>query len=56
MDPEMSPAIVFRGVGCPPRPRPGIWLALLVPLMLPLLKPRPRPSPKLDTGVDPDVG
>lgn len=52
----MSPAIVFRGAGCPARPKPDIWLALLVPVMPTLLKPKPRPSPKLDvgTGVDCD--
>lgn len=52
----MSPAIVFRGVGCPPRPKPAIWLELLVPVRPTLLKPKPRPSPKLDvgTGVDCD--
>lgn len=56
MEPEISPAIVFRGVGCPPRPKPAIWLELLVPVMPTLLKPKPRPSPKLDvgTGVDCD--
>lgn len=56
MEPEISPAIVFRGVGCPPRPKPAIWVELLVPVMPTLLKPKPRPSPKLDagTGVDCD--
>lgn len=56
MEPEISPAIVFSGVGCPPRPKPAIWLALLVPVMPTLLRPKPRPSPKLDvgTGVDCD--
>lgn len=56
MEPEISPAIVFRGVGCPPRPKPAIGLELLVPVMPTLLKPKPRPSPKLDvgTGVDCD--
>lgn len=52
----MSPAIVFKGEGWPPRPKPGIWLALLVPVMPTLLNPSPSPSPKLDAGVGPDVG
>lgn len=51
----MSPAIVFKGVGWPPIPSPGIWLALLVPVMPTLLNPRPSPSPKLDADVGPDV-
>lgn len=50
----MSPAIVFKGVGMPLRPKPGIWLALLVPVMPPLLKPSPNPSPKLEAAVGPD--
>lgn len=54
MEPEISPAIVFRGVGCPPRPKPAIWLELLVPVMPTLLKPKPRPSPKLDVGIGVD--
>lgn len=52
----MSPAIVLRGVGWPPRPKLDIWLALLVPVMPTLLNPSPSPSPKLDAGVGPDVG
>lgn len=52
----MSPAIVFKGVGWPPRPKPAIWLVLLVPVMPTLLNPSPRLSPKLDVGVGPDVG
>lgn len=56
VDPEMSPAIVFKEVGWPPRPKPVIWLALLVPVMPPLLNPIPNPSPKLDTEVGPEEG
>lgn len=52
----MSPAIVFKGVGWPPRPKPGVWLALLVPVMPLLFNPSTNPSPKLDAGVDPDEG
>lgn len=56
MEPEISPAIVLSGVGCPPRPKPAIWLVLLVPVMPTLLRPKPRPSPRLGvgTGVDCD--
>lgn len=56
MEPEISPAIVLRGEGCPPRPKPAIWLELLVPVRPTLLRPKPRPRPKLDvgTGVDCD--
>lgn len=50
----MSPVIVFRGAGCPARPNPAIWLALLVPVMPTLLRPRPRPSPRLDVGAGVD--
>lgn len=59
MEPEMSPAMVLRGLGWPPRPRLAIWLALLVPDMPTLLNPRPSPSPspspRLDAGLGPDV-
>ena len=56
MDPEMSPAMVFKEVGWPPKPKLGIWLALLVPVMTLFLKSSPSPSPKLDAGVCTDVG
>ena len=52
----MSPAIVFSADGMPLRPRPDIWLALLVPVMPTLLKPRPSPSPQLEEGADPEDG
>lgn len=56
MEPEISPAIVLSAVGCPPRPKPAIWLALLVPVRptLPRPRPRPRPKPGVGTGVDCD--
>lgn len=56
MEPEIRPAIVFSGVGCPPRPKPAIWLPLLEPVMPTLLRPKLRPSPRLGvgTGVDCD--
>ena len=52
----MRLAIVFSVEGMPLRPRPDIWLALLVPVMPTLLKPRPSPSPKLEEGADPGEG
>lgn len=54
MDPDRNPAIVLSWVDMPVRPRPDIWLALLVPVMHPLLKPSPNPSPRLETGLGPD--
>lgn len=51
----MSPAIVLRGLGWPPRPKLAIWLALLVPDIPTLLNPRPSPNPRLDVEVGPDV-
>lgn len=51
----MSPAIVFKGEGWPPSPKPDIWLALLVPVKPILLNPSPSPSPKLDAEEGTDV-
>lgn len=58
MEPEMRPAMVLRGAWWPPRPRPAIWLALLVPVRPPLLRPRPRPRPRprLEAELRPGVG
>lgn len=50
MEPEISPAMVLSGAGWPPRPKPAIWLVLLVPVMPTLLRPKPRPSPRLGVG------
>lgn len=51
----MSPAIVFKGEWWPLRPKPDIWLTLLVPVRPILLKPRLSPSPKLDAGEGMDM-
>ena len=53
MEPDRSPAIVLRG-DMPLRPRPDIWLALLVPVMPLLLRPSPNPRPRLEAGLGPE--
>lgn len=47
---------MFKELGRPPRPKQGVWLALLFPVMPLLFNPNPNPSPKLDAGEDPDEG
>lgn len=55
VEPEMSPAIVFKGDEWATRPKADIWLPLLVPISPILLNPRPSPSPKVDAGLGTDV-